>query len=115
MAAAPVQEFFTVYVTWHWFTKNVRDEEMTDWNFSKNMESFDEHVNAHLSEGWRLHGSPTFATTWLTRSGGMAVQALVRDINIEQAVVVQAQLPVVAENVQATRSSLRVRGIGANH
>jgi len=115
MAAAQVQEFFTVYVIWHRFAKDIRGEEMADWNFTKNLEAFDEHVNHYLSEGWRLHGSPTFSSTWLTRSGGMAIQALVRDTNIEQAVVVQAQLPVVAENVQATRSSLRIRGLGADN
>lgn len=105
-----VQEFYTVYVNWQWFARGICGEEMVDWNFEKNMEAFDDHVNEHLVEGWRLHGSPTFSAAWLNKThNGLAIHALVRDKNIEPVVIVHAQLPVVAENVKATRSSLRLK------
>ena len=106
---ANVSELYNVYVKWAWFSKDIRGKEMLDWNFDKNMENFEEHVNTHLAEGWQLLGPPVFSQSWLTRNGeGIVIQSLFRPKNIAPAVVVEVNPPIVAEQVRPLRSSRRL-------
>ena len=78
-------------------------------NFDENMTEFDEVVNEKLEEGWRPLGPPSFSISWFDMvSGGLAVQTLVRDKNIEPAVVVDVRPDIlIAECVKPLRSSKR--------
>lgn len=107
-----VLEYYTVYTKWQFYQefKPVNTDQKSDLNFEKNMEEFERAVNDLLEEGWQPLGAPTFSITWLSRTHcGIAIQALVREKNVEQAVVVEVNPEViVAEQVRALRCSLRV-------
>jgi len=109
-----VLEYYTVYTKWHVYPefKPVNTDQKSDSNFEKNMEEFESAVNELLEEGWQPLGAPTFSITWLSRTHhGIAIQALVREKNVEQAVVVEVNPEVlVAEQVRGLRCSLRVSG-----
>jgi hypothetical protein len=107
-----VLEYYTVYTKWQFYQefKPVNTDQKSDLNFEKNMEEFERAVNELLEEGWQPLGAPTFSITWLSRTHcGIAIQALVREKNVEQAVVVEVNPKVlVAEQVRGLRCSLRV-------
>jgi hypothetical protein len=107
-----VLEYYTVYTKWQFYQefKPVNTDQKSDSNFEKNMEEFESAVNELLEEGWQPLGAPTFSITWLSRTHhGIAIQALVREKNVEQAVVVEVNPKVlVAEQVRGLRCSLRV-------
>ena len=107
-----VLEYYTVYTKWQFYDefKPVNNDQKSDSNFEKNMEEFESAVNELLEEGWQPLGAPTFSITWLSRTHcGIAIQALVREKNVEQAVVVEVNPEViVAEQVRGLRCSLRV-------
>ena len=107
--AGKILEYYTVYTNWQYYDEFGPDEK-NDLNFEKNMEEFEDAVNECLEEGWRPLGGPTFSITWLSRSPyGIAIQALVREKNIEPAVVVEVNPTVViAEQVRGLRCSARV-------
>ena len=115
---ASVQERFTVYCEWRNFVpqsteniKNLGSTEISKQNFDMNIAAFDDHVNEHLAEGWALLGAPIFNNAWINlRSGGVAIQALVRQKGVEPAVVAEVAEQVVAENVRPLRSSARLAG-----
>jgi hypothetical protein len=98
-------EYFNVYVTFQRFGNSSRSE-----NFDENMLDFDEVVNEKLQEGWQLLGPPTFSLGWCDmQSGGIAIQTLIREKNVETAVVVDVNPEVlVAECVKPVRSSRRL-------
>jgi hypothetical protein len=111
-----VLEYYTVYTKWQFYQefKPVNTDQKSDLNFEKNMEEFESAVNDLLEEGWQPLGAPTFSITWLSRTHhGIAIQALVREKNVEQAVVVEVNPEVlVAEQVRGLRCSLRVAVCG---
>jgi hypothetical protein len=98
-------EYFNVYVTFQRFGNSSCSE-----NFDDNMLDFDEVVNEKLQEGWQLLGPPTFSLGWCDKQpGGVAIQTLVREKNVETAVVVDVNPEVlVAECVKPVRSSRRL-------
>jgi hypothetical protein len=107
-----ILEYYTVYTKWQFYEEfcPVNTDKKSDLNFEKNMEEFESAVNELLEEGWQPLGAPTFSITWLSRTHcGIAIQALVREKNVEQAVVVEVNPEVlVAEQVRGLRCSLRV-------
>jgi hypothetical protein len=105
----PSYEYFNVYEQWVWYSKEINTDEKARINFERNMESFEENVNEKLDEGWTPLGPPTFSSSWLCKArGGLAIQTLIRDKNIQPAVVVEVNPPIVAANVKALRFSERV-------
>jgi len=107
-----VLEYYTVYTKWQFYQefKPVNTDQKSDSNFEKNMEEFESAVNELLEEGWQPLGAPTFSRTWLSRTHcGIAIQALIREKNIERAVVVDVSPNVaIAENVTPLRHSARL-------
>jgi hypothetical protein len=107
-----IMEYYTVYTKWRFYEefKPYNSEAKNDLNFEKNMEEFESAVNELLEEGWRPLGAPIFSITWLSRTHcGIAIQALVREKNVEPAVVVEVNPAVViAEQVRGLRCSARV-------
>ena len=106
-----VLEYFTVYAkleVYKEFVPNLGQNRVL--NFDKNMEEFEGMVNDYLEEGWRPLGAPSFSKEWMIgSSGGMVIQALVREKNIERAVVVDVSPNVaIAENVMPLRHSARL-------
>jgi hypothetical protein len=105
-------EYFNVYVTFQRYGNSGRSSNITvlSQNFDENMLDFDEVVNEKLQEGWQLLGPPTFSLGWCDmQSGGIAIQTLVREKNVETAVVVDVNPEVlVAECVKPVRSSRRL-------
>jgi hypothetical protein len=97
-----VLEYFTVYAIFKFheeFRPNSRENYLL--NFEKNMEDFEASVNSYLEEGWRPLGAPSFSKEWMNgMNGGKAIQAIVREKNVEKAVV--------AENVKTVRRSARL-------
>lgn len=108
-------EFFTIYITWEFYISPCNTNETSQQNLHMNMEALDDHVNRHLAMGWQPLGPPTFSSGWLSRSNhGVAIQALIREKDVEQIAVVDVALPLVAEQVKPLRSSLRVSGQNRN-
>uniref|UniRef100_A0A6C0F5L2 Uncharacterized protein n=1 Tax=viral metagenome TaxID=1070528 RepID=A0A6C0F5L2_9ZZZZ len=107
-----VLEYYTVYTKWQFYQefKPVNTDQKSDSNFEKNMEEFESAVNELLEEGWQPLGAPTFSMTWLSRTHcGIAIQALIREKNIERAIVVDVSPNVaIAENVTPLRQSARL-------
>jgi hypothetical protein len=105
-------EYFNVYVTFEHYGNSGRSSNRTvlKKNFDENMQDFDQFVNEKLEEGWQLHGPPSFSLGWCDMQiGGVAIQCLVRDKNIEPAIVVEVSPEVViAEGVKPLRQSTRV-------
>jgi len=108
-------EYFTVYAEYKEFN---RYSGQRDWvlNFEKNMEEFENLVNDYFEEGWQTLGAHTFSIEWLSRiRGGLVIQALVREKNVEPAVVVDVNpAVVVAEQVRGLRSSARISASNSN-
>jgi len=68
-------------VWYHWTNYYDSDEDFHNQkNFEKNMDTFDEHVNEFIKEGWRPHGPSQFSAGWFTgcRSTGSAIQTMVK-------------------------------------
>jgi hypothetical protein len=107
-----ILEYYTVYTKWEFYEEffPVNTDKKSDLNFEKNMEEFEYTVNELLEEGWQPLGAPTFSITWLSRTRhGIAIQALVREKDVEPAVVVEVNPDVViAEQVKPLRCSLRI-------
>jgi hypothetical protein len=107
-----VLEYYTIYTRWQFYKEFLPryTKKNRDLNFEKNMEEFESAVNEFLEEGWQPLGAPTFSAAWLSNTQhGLAIQALVREKNVEQAVVVEVNPEVlVAEQVRGLRCSLRV-------
>ena len=112
MSQSKILEYTNVYLEYEYYNDTgCRSSSLAVLreNFDENMKEFDAVVNERLEEGWQLLGQPTFSSDWLCRSGGIAVQALVREKNIEPAIVVEVHPTVViAECVRQLRSSNRV-------
>jgi hypothetical protein len=108
-----VLEYFNVYMAFEYYgnSKRSSNENLLHKNFDENMQDFDFIVNEKLEEGWRPLGPPTFSLGWCDMArGGFAIQTLVREKNIEQAVVVDVNPEVlIAEEVKPLRSSTRIR------
>ena len=105
-------EYFNVYVAFEHYGNSGRssNRDVLKKNFDENMQDFDQFVNEKLEEGWQLHGPPTFSLGWCDmQSGGVAFQTLVRDKNIEPAIVLEV-IPevVIAECVKPLRQSMRI-------
>ena len=112
-----IMEYYTVYTKWRFYDEfKPHSEEKSYLNFEKNMEEFQSVVNEFLEEGWQPLGAPIFSMTWLSRTHyGIAIQALVREKNVESAVVVDVNPEViVAEQVRGLRSSARIAGSGSD-
>ena len=106
-----VLEYFTVYTKWQFYKEFAPHRgENCHLNFEKNMEEFEGTVNDYLEEGWRPLGAPSFSKEWMIGSGGgMVIQALIREKNVERALVVDVSPNVViAENVTPLRHSARL-------
>ena len=107
-----ILEYYSVYTKWHFYEEfsPVNSDEKSDLNFEKNMEEFERAVNELLEEGWQPLGGPTYSITWLSRAHhGIAIQALVREKNVEPAVVVEVNPRVIiAEQVKPLRFSARI-------
>jgi len=108
MSESKILEYVNVYLEYEYYNDSgCRSSSLADLreNFDENMKEFDAVVNERLEEGWQLLGPPTFSSHWLCMSGqGMAVQALVREKNIEPAIVVDVH----PKCVRQLRSSKRV-------
>jgi len=108
-----VLEYFNIYLTFEYYGNSARssNRDVLNKNFDENMQEFDCVVNEKLEEGWRPLGPPTFSLGWCDMAnGGVAIQALVREKNIEQAVVVEINPEIlIAEEVKPLRSSTRLR------
>jgi len=75
------------------------------------MRALEDQVNEYLEVGWQPLGPPTFSSGWLSGTrNGIAIQALTREKNIEQAEMADVTLPIVAEQVKSLRSSVRLSG-----
>ena len=113
-----ILEYYTVYTKWQFYEEfcPVNTDKKSDLNFEKNMEEFEYAVNELLEEGWQPLGAPTFSITWLSRTHhGIAIQALVREKDVEPAVVVEVNPDVViAEQVKPLRCSLRISREGSD-
>jgi hypothetical protein len=108
-----ITEYYTVYKLWEFHEEfDYRNDDDCTLNFEKNMEEFEDIVNEYLEEGWQPLGAPTFSTGWLSRSRqGVAIQALIREKNVEPAVVVDVNPTVIiAEQIKPLRCSLRITG-----
>lgn len=102
-------EYLTVHVTWEYYVKPCFSEECSKQNFDLNMQALEDHVNEYLEMGWQPLGPPTFSSSWLTKTRhGVAIQALTRERDVEQAQMADVALPVVAEQVKPLRSSVRL-------
>ena len=110
--ASKLLEYGNLYVEYEHYGNSARstNHEVLRENFEENMNQFDEVVNERLAEGWQLLGPPTFSLAWCDmRRGGIAIQTLVREKNVELVVVVDVNPHVViAECVKPLRSSSRI-------
>jgi hypothetical protein len=108
-------EYLTVHVTWEYFIQPCFSEETLKQTFDLNMQALEDHVNEYLEMGWQPLGPPTFSSNWLSRTRhGIAIQALTRERDVEQAEVADVALPAVAEQVKLLRSSPRLSGQNRN-
>ena len=108
-------EYLTIHVAWEYYVKPCFSEECSKQNFDLNMQALEDEVNEYLEMGWQPLGPPTFSSGWLSRMRhGIAIQALTREKNIEQAQMANVALPVVAERVKPLRSSVRLSGQNRN-
>jgi hypothetical protein len=110
--ASKLLEYGNLYVEYEHYgniTRSSNNEVLRE-NFDENMKEFDEVVNERLAEGWQLLGPPTFSLGWCDmQRGGIAIQTLVREKNVELVVVVDVKPHVVvAECVKPLRSSSRI-------
>jgi hypothetical protein len=108
-----VLEYFNVYLAFEYYGNSARsnNRQVLNENFHENMQEFDCVVTEKLEEGWRPLGPPTFSLGWCDMArGGFAIQTLVREKNVEQAVIVDVNPDVlIAEEVKPLRSSTRIR------
>jgi len=107
-----IMEYYTAYLYYDFYEgpRYSTNTDVIDNNFKRNMNEFTDVVNECLAEGWILHGAPTFSIDWMCREyNGLAIQAFVREKNVERAVVVEVKPDIIiAENVKGLRSSKRL-------
>ena len=105
-------EYINVYIEYEHYGNSISscNHDILTNNFDENMQEFDAVVNQRLEDGWELLGPPIFSQEWFElSSNGFAVQTLVREKNVEQAIVVDVNPDVVvAECVNPLRSSKRL-------
>jgi len=76
-------------------------------NFQDNIAALEYEVNKKLAEGWTVQGAPFFDKNWGFR-GSRAYQAIIRQREVQPAIVVDVPEIVMAQRVKALRSSLRL-------
>lgn len=97
-------EYHTIRIAWEYYITPCFSQECSMQNFDLNMQALEDEVNEYLEMGWQPLGPPTFSNSWLTKTRyGIAIQALTREKNVEQA-------DAVDEQVKPLRSSPRLSG-----
>lgn len=103
-------EYYIVNWPWVYYNQDKWGSDRTctvqekKYNLDKNMDSFIRAVNDKCEEGWVPLGAPDIQ---LSSKHG-ATQAMTRKVGVEQAVVVDIDPVVIAEEVRPVRHSQRL-------